>query len=191
MVEGKGQSAISLDFDGVLFPRPPAQAGGVVEWLQPWSYNNPFEPRHAPITMAERVPQPRKLSKREVREWRRHLSRDVKPEIAKLVKRTRADAIFGNTGRPNSIPMTALTYQKLDNAGITEYFEGIYFSPEGVSSEESKYWALKELIGMGFTDIVHYDDNARLVKRLASALPEVKFAIVQDLTSGILLSKMK
>jgi hypothetical protein len=42
---------------------------------------------------------------------------------------------------------------------------------------------------MGFTDITHYDDNARTIRRLAGALPDMRFVIVQDLTSGILFSK--
>lgn len=181
----ESKSAISFDFDGVLFPRIPIQ----LEALKPWNYNKPLKPKHSPIYMSDRIPQDRPLSSEEQAELRRHAKRFVKPEAAEIVRRTQADVKIGNTGRPNNLGMVNLTQDRLRQAGIQDEFKYIDFKPEGVISDESKYWGLAELISMGYTDIVHYDDNARTVKRLALVLPKVRFVIVQDLTSGILFSR--
>lgn len=77
----------------------------------------------------------------------------------------------------------------LNNGKIFDKLKYVNFKPSGISSEESKYWGLKELLEIGYTHITHYDDNARMIRRLAKVLPEIRFVIVQDLTSGILFSK--
>lgn len=189
MIEGR--KAISLDFDGVLFPRPTqVQWGGLKSRvIKPWSYDEPFIPKHAPITVDQRVPVNHPLSIFEKVNFIIHSKRRVRPEMAEFVKNTKAEAIFGNTGRPNHVLMVRMTRARLRQTRINKYIDDIFFKPEGVSSDESKYWALRQLLEMGFADITHYDDNALTVKRLAGALPQVRFVIVQDLTSGILFSR--
>ncbi|MBI4097132.1 MAG: hypothetical protein HY428_01835 [Candidatus Levybacteria bacterium] len=177
--------AVSLDLDGVVFGgRIPIQTAV----FTPWKYNRPFVPEHKQVTLADRVVMSDTLSPIEWLELQLHARRSVKPEFAAIVERMQADAIFGNTGRPNHEQMVKLTREKLQEAGIAGYFRDIYFKPDGVRSEESKYWALTELVERGF-DVVHYDDNARTVKLLAGALPHVRFVIVGDLSSGLLFSR--
>lgn len=177
--------AVSLDLDGVVFGgKPPVQTAV----FTPWKNNRPFVPEHKQFTHADRVVKSHSLSPLEWLELQLHARRPVKPEFAAIVERMQADAIFGNTGRPNHESMVNLTREKLQEVGIAEYFEEIFFKPKGIRSDESKYWALKELVERGF-DVVHYDDNARTVKLLAGALPDVRFVIVEDLSSGILFSR--
>lgn len=177
--------AVSFDFDGVLFPRIPAQSAA----LKPWENNIPLKLKHnGPIFMTERIPSDHPLSSYEQAEVRRHAKRAVKPEVIELVRRIQTAIIIGNTGRPNNTATVALTFDRLQQAGIRDKFDHIAFTPSGVGAEESKYWALLELIRMGYR-ITHYDDNARTVRRLAKALPCARFVIVQDLTSGFLFSR--
>ena len=178
------RSTTSVDFDGVLFPRIPAQ----LETLRPWSYNSRLK-LHVPITAENRIVQAHILSPAEESELRRHAGRDVKPEAGEMVRQIKAGLIVGNTGRPNHTEMVRLTEKKLREGRIRDRFADIAFRPEGVSSDESKYWKLVELRNAGYTDITHFDDNARTVKRLAKELPDMRFVIVQDLTSGLLFSR--
>lgn len=177
-------SAVSLDLDGVLFSRIPVQLTA----LRPWDYNSSLK-LHVPITAVDRIVQAHILSPAEESELRRHAGRDVKPEAGEMVRQIRAGLIVGNTGRPNHVEMVRLTEKKLREGRIRDRFADIAFRPEGVSSDESKYWKLDELRNAGYTNVTHFDDNAKTVKRLAKALPDMRFVIVQDLTSGLLFSK--
>lgn len=178
------RSAVSFDFDGVIFPRIPIQ----LEVFKPWNYYKLLEPKHTAICIADRIPKDRPLHPKEQAELQRHAKRLVKPEVAEIIRRILADIKIGNTGRPNHLAMVNITNARLKGGGIGHEFHYINFKPDEVSSDESKYWGLVELKGMGFTDIIHYDDNAGTVKRLARILPDVRFIIVQDLTSGLLFS---
>ncbi len=184
IAEAEKPRAVSLDFDGVLFHRIPAQS----DVLRFWSYDEPFVSHHSPITAADRVVRNDPMSLGEELSFLLHTRRGVKPEAAAFVAQLPPDVvIFGNTGRPNNRPMVDMTNGQLYIAGIDGYFEDVLFKPKGVESDESKYWGLEEL--SKFYDITHYDDNAKAVRRLAPKLPHVRFVIVQDLTSGILFSK--
>ncbi|MDO8583070.1 MAG: hypothetical protein Q7R51_00895 [bacterium] len=179
-------SAVSYDLDGVIFQRVPFQFAA---FLPSWMRKSILKPKHAPITIDERETQFRRLSIAEKVELEFHNIRHVKPEATKMVNQTQADLKIGNTGRPNHEQMVRVTKRHLFESDIGHEFANVAFKPKGVSSDESKYWTLIELQRTGYTDIVHYDDNALTVKRLAKLLPQVRFIIVQDLTSGILFSK--
>ena len=181
-LELPGKLAVSLDFDGPVFPRFPAQ----LEVLRPWNYGKPLS-LHSPIRWEDRLPEERPLTRGEFNEITRHAKRAVKPEVAYLINQTDVP-IFGNTGRYNHISMVTVTLRELEKAGIRDKFVDVLFKPHGVESDEGKYWGIREMKDKGYTNIVHYDDNARTVRRLAQALHDVRFVIVQDLTSGILFS---
>lgn len=179
------RSVVSIDLDGVPFPR----IGIQMEVFQPWSYNAPITPKHSQITRNDRIPVNRPLTRKERAELDIHSGRYVKPEVAELIRSMQVDTKIGNTGRPNTLPMITMTMDRLKEGGIESELEYVLFRIDEVSSDESKYWELKELENEGYTDIVHYDDNARTQRRLARALPHIRFVIVQDLTSGILFPR--
>jgi hypothetical protein len=183
----KEKFAVSFDLDGVLIKRPiPAQFAA----FKPWSYNKPLDLNSDyPICAIGKIPQNRPLSFIEKAELQFITKRSVIPEAAEIIDRIQADIIIGNTGRSNNSRMVNLTTEQLHRGKILNKLDYVNFKPDGMSPDESKYWALRELIGKGYTNIIHYDDNARTVKRLALLLPEVKFVIVQDRTSGILFSR--
>ncbi len=181
MLERK--SAVSLDLDGVIFRRTPAQQAV----LQPWKYNSPLI-LNTPLAQVDRNPADRQhLSIGEQLELKTHPHRRINLPMADTIKGLDVDLLIGNTGRPNHPDMINITEKGLREGGINVAY--INFKPEGVSSDESKYWGLVELQEMGYTDIVHYDDNARTVRRLAGALPDMRFVIVQDVTSSIIFSR--
>lgn len=181
------ETAISYDLDGVLFPRPPMQ----LEAVRFWSYNTPLIPKHSAILRNDRTPIHRALSRGERAEVKRHIPRIVKPEMIPIVRAMNARLKVGNTGRPNYTEMVNLTNSRLSESGLLgKEIEYVLFKPDGVSSDESKFWGIIELQSLGF-EVTHYDDNARTVKRLASALPNAKFVVVQDLTSDLLFSRIE
>ena len=176
---------VSWDFDGVLFRRFPAQTAV----LNPFAYRSPLTRKGKPIFWLDRWSAKHSLSRREISELNRHTKRPIRPGIAGVIRRMTECMHVGNTGRPNNRPMIMHTKDRLLDAGLAGLFDHIYFKPEGVESDESKYWALVELRTIGHTNITHYDDNARTVRRLAEEFHDMRFVIVQDLTSGILFSR--
>ncbi|MDP2585345.1 MAG: hypothetical protein Q8P29_00530 [Candidatus Levybacteria bacterium] len=181
------KTAVSFDLDGVLFPRIPIQ----LEAFKPWSYNKPLRPKHNPIYIADRIPQNHPLSLLEQAVMQLHAKRFVKSNIAEKIRQIHADIKIGNTGRSNNLAMVNLTWERLRQGKVSDEFKYINFKPDGISSDESKYWGLVELKNMGYANVIHYDDSARTVKRLAKVLPDIRFVIVQDLTSGILFSRLE
>lgn len=118
----------------------------------------------------------------------RHLERFVKPGMREFLESLRADVYFGNTGRSNNIQWVNVTERRLKLAGIYDFFKSIYYKPEGVDSDESKFWAIKSIKKQGYR-VRHFDDNAYTVKQLAPHFPDDEFVIVEDLSSGILFSQ--
>lgn len=176
---------VSWDFDGVLFRRFPAQTAV----FNRFAYHSSLARKDKPIFWLDRWPTKHSLSGKEISELNRHIGRPIRPEIAGVIRRMTEHMHVGNTGRPNNRPMIMHTIERLLDAGLAGVFDHIYFKPEGVEPDESKYWALVELRTIGHTNITHYDDNARTVRRLAEELRDIRFVIVQDLTSGILFSR--
>lgn len=183
------RTAASMDLDGVLFSRFPAQ----MDLLKPWNYNKSLTIENTFIDRSQRVLQTGPFSRHEKAEVLDHKKRNIKKEGVEMVYQLDVDTIIGNTGRPYNQEMVTMTQERLYDAGITIGEEGTFkyvlFKPEGYSSDESKYWGLQELLEMGYARVFHYDDNAASVKRLAKALPQINFVIVQDLSSGILFSR--
>jgi hypothetical protein len=184
MPDVEKRSAVSLDLDGVVFPRFPAQLAA----LKPWEYRKPLVPGN-PITPEHRVPVADPLVEEGYKkDFQRHANRAVKPEAIPFVRSLNTDALFGNTGRHNNQTWIEMTFDRLQEAGILDRFEHVYFKPEEWESDEGKYWALQDIKEKGYR-FIHYDDNARTVRRLAPHFPDDKFVVVQDLTSGILFSR--
>ena len=180
------KTAASIDFDGVLFPRIPAQ----LDAFRPWTWNHPLElPLSRGMDFTNPPVRTGELTKKEERELRSHSKRNVKPEAVEFVHNLEADIKVGNTGRSNTQQMVEMTRERLNTAGLLTDFNRIRFKPKGMSSDESKYWGLADLQLMGVEDAVHYDDNALLQKKLAKLFPKMRFVVVQDLSSGVLFSK--
>lgn len=182
------QRVASIDFDGVVFGgRIPAQMA-IFKWaFMPWKYNRPFVPKFQGPPIEQR-PSQVSLTSAEQKELNRHAKRKVKEGMKEFLEQLDADIKMGNTGRPNSEPMTSMTQMRLEEAGISGEFNDIRYKPEGISSDEGKYWRFV-VIKQNGGKFTHYDDNAYFIKRMAPLFPEDEFVIVQDLTSSLLFSE--
>lgn len=185
----------SVDLDGVAFKSwSGIQAEGIAAWAQPWSYNKSYMPELVRSTFVrfndgEQTPlreDPLKSHGEKISLWV-HSRRSVDHRISELLRRENFDSVVGNTGRPDKRSWVDMTMEGLAAGGFAGIFDGVYFKPKGASSEDTKYSVLYRMLQEG--QVTHYDDNAQTVKRLAPLLPEVKFVIVQDLTSSVLFSK--
>ena len=84
--------------------------------------------------------------------------------------------------------MVSVTEIRLEEGGVKYLFDDIKFKPEGMSSDEGKYWRFVVIKKNGGR-FRHYDDNAKFIKDMAPLFPDDEFVIVEDLTSGLLFSK--
>ncbi len=185
----KDLPVISFDLDGVVFPRIGIQIGALWAYAKFLTYNKRYEPKREHLTSDER-----KVNKNPSLFQRldtlRQGRRKVTPAFVRMFESMDIAASFGNSGRPFYEDMANKTIERLDEAGIGKDFSEAFFKPVDMkSSDETKYWALKDLIDQKFTNIYHFDDNARTIKRLSALLPEVKFVLFEDYTSSILYSR--
>lgn len=185
--------AISLDLDGVVFNRfPPIQIHALIGLAFHgnkifWSL--PTVPNVDRTVDEEGI---KRLSERLsfLAHKRRKPMPDAKPFIA--VHSENAD-IYGNTGRLAKGAWVGMTEESLRLAGVLPYFTDIFFKPEGVSSKASKAAAIAKLMDQyrGDNNITHIDDDPGTVLPLARMFPNVQFIILQDLTTGILFSRVE
>ncbi len=116
-----------------------------------------------------------------------HSIRGLKKGVKEFMESSSADK-YGNTGRSNKRPWVEMTRKTLSRGGILEGFEDIFFKPKGFKTIESKGAAIAGLRER-YEHVRHYDDNPADVLGLARVFPDVEFVIVQDLTTGLLLSR--
>jgi hypothetical protein len=116
-----------------------------------------------------------------------HSIRALKKGVREFIESSDADK-YANTGRSNKRPWVNMTRKTLSNGGVLEQFEDIYFKPKGFRTIESKGAAIADLRER-YARVRHYDDNPADVLGLARVFPDVEFVIVQDLSTGILLSR--
>jgi hypothetical protein len=184
--------AASVDVGGVLIERLPLQIEAVVEFVfHPRRFRQPFQPSYVPKLeddITKKSSQSGKLRKIVGFYNQRH----VKKEAKELLESLGADAYFINSGRINNEEIASSTREKLTEAGIVGEIipeENIGLRLHGANStDESKFLRIQQLEEQGYK-VVHVDDNARTVKRLAPHFPNAEFVIVCDLMTGLLFSR--
>lgn len=71
--------------------------------------------------------------------------------------------------------------------GIRDYIEGIFLTPPGTRGLVSKIAAVAELRER-YDKVTHVDDNPKDALPIAKAFPDVDVAILQDLSTGLLVT---
>ncbi|MDO8618693.1 MAG: hypothetical protein Q7R49_01970 [Candidatus Daviesbacteria bacterium] len=176
--------AASVDFDGVLFPRFPAQMA-ILKWaFNPIGYRKPFK-AGPDLTEEQKAMNYERLTQGEFDDFKGHQARMVKPGTREFLLSLGTDAIFGNTGRKNNLYWVRMTERNLKTGGVDDLFKEIYFKPQGVSSDEGKYWNIRAIKDRGFK-VRHFDDNAYLIEQLAPEFPDDEFVLVEDYSSWLL-----
>lgn len=178
----------SIDLDGVIIERHPIQLRALVRFLirSGVIYKSPGQ-----IPVVDRQVNNGPLSSLELVVYLIHKGRKVVIGARECLLATISDCdIVGNTGRPNKKAWIELTQKTLEAGGVLDCFQNIYFTPRGVKALLSKGAALVELQRQ-YEHITHLDDNPADVLPLAKLFPDVQFVIVQDLTTGVLFSKVE
>ncbi len=183
--------AVSLDLDGVVFRKfPPIQVEALFRYFILGQGKKIFEPfalpQNADWAIVDRPVNQGWESKRFKAAQKRPLKKGAKQFID---KESQTADVFVNTGREAKKYWYDMTRGKLQSEGVDGRIKDFFFKSEGKKSRESKALAIRELIGRGYTQISHYDDNPEDVLSLAKMFPQVKFYIVQDLSTGTLYSR--
>lgn len=180
------KEAESYDFDGTVISRKPlvGQFGAVRDFLVRGTaiYEPPTIPDVPRFIQDARVSSPK-----EAVTLFFHSIRPLKKGVKEFIENSDADK-YGNTGRSNKKPWVEMTRRTLSRGGILEEFEDVFFKPKGFKTIESKGAAIAQL-RKRYENVRHYDDNPADVLGLARVFPDVQFVIVQDLTTGLLLSR--
>lgn len=180
------ERAESYDLDGVVIDRRPlvGQFGAIGDFLLKGAiiYEPPTIPDVPRFIREAGVGSPK-----EAVVLFFHSIRAVKRGVKEFVENSGADK-YANTGRSNKRPWVEMTSRVLSRGGILKQFEDVFFKPEGFKTIESKGAAIAEL-RKRYERVRHYDDNPADVLGLAKVFPDVDFVIVQDLSTGLLLSR--
>lgn len=177
--------ALSLDLDGVVFPRIP------VQWKALFHYAMKGRAIYQPPELVEFVDRPPLNDPPGLIEsglLAIHRKRKVPRDVIDTFADTGGITICGNTGRPNSEAWVAMTIEALLRDGVLGYFENVYFRPQGLSTRESKATVVDHL-RQQYPRVIHFDDNPADALPIAACFPDVKVVIVQDLTTGLLYSR--
>jgi len=183
------KEAYSFDLDGVIIARPPIQVGALREF---------FLRGGAIYEPPENIPEVHRSTSRglilspiEAISYYFHSKRQVVPGVREFLRSIHADK-FGNTGRPAKGVWVDMTRRTLQAGGIFDQFQEIFFKPPGMRTIISKGAAISELREQyGAGHVTHYDDNPADVLGLARVFPDVRFVVVQDLSTGILFSRVE
>lgn len=187
-IEG-GEEAYSFDLDDTIFRREKIIRylgfikGGLNRHKRsPYNINNlpniSFGPVDQPITgLVE------KLS------FKIHAQRSIIPETKDIIIEAASQGIdiYGNTGRSNKREWEIMTARSLENAGIAEYFRGVFHTPDGIKTAMSKAVALKLLLE-NYKQVSHFEDDYRTVLFLADLFPNIDIYFIQHALSGLLYS---
>lgn len=182
------ERVLSTDLDGVIIERRhPFQLRALVLFLTRGSaiYQPPLQ-----IPEVDRSVCDGPLNLLELALYLIHKGCRVRIGVQECLAEVRREKdIFVNTGRPNKRPWVDLTSRTLANGQVLAYFEGFFFKPPEVRALLSKAAAIAEL-RRRYQEVTHVDDNPADVLPLAKLFPDVNFVIFQDLTSGILFSRV-
>lgn len=183
------ERALSLDLDGVVFKRTPYQFKALV---RRHVLRKGFDIYQAPVYLPQikREVVQDQLRSLELPSYVIHMARrvpdDVRSEIISLSGI--GVHIYGNTGRSNRSPWVKMTRNSLGRHGLLDYFESIFFKPEGIKTRDSKISAVAMLTER-YETVVHIDDNPEDALPMAEMLPNVRVIIVQDKSTGLLYSR--
>lgn len=177
--------AESYDLDGVVFKRQiPLQFNALKKLLL--NGNSIYNPPELPEIFRD-VRISDELSVQESLSLYFHSKRPLKSGIVEYMAH-RSTVKFGNTGRLNKLAWKEMTLASLQRQGVSQLFEDVFFRYEGIKTIQSK-GAVLRMLSEEYPRLTHYDDNPADVLGLAKLLPEVQFVIVQDLSTGMLLSR--
>ena len=179
----------STDLDGVIIKRlHPLQLRALAHFLARGSaiYQPPSQipeidrsVHNGPLSLFERIL------------YQIHKGRRVLPGVRQCLDSMMEEAdIVANTGRPNKKLWIDLTLETLRNSGVLECFKDFFFTPREIEALLSKAAAIDQLQNK-YQEVIHIDDNPADVLPLAKLFPDVRFIIVQDLTAGILFSRVE
>jgi hypothetical protein len=183
------EQATSLDLDGVIFSRPPIQITAVFGYML--HGNGIYEPVRNLSDMERSVVDEPITSFFEKRSYKTHASRKLAPDAHQFIEQEANERdIYGNTGRRNKKNWVDMTKQTLDDEKVLRFFKDFFFKPKGVRTVESKGAAISQLLKR-YKNVKHVDDNPADVLPLAKIFPMVQFFIVQDLTTGLLFSRIE
>lgn len=178
------KEAVSLDLDGVVIGRIPFQWAAASRLLKrpPLDFSPPTE-----IPTVDRTIANRNLSFKDRINYFRHsmpVTREAKQVIPQLAQTV---DIYANSGRVNTSAWSDKADRTLARAGIRDHFKGIYLKPLGTRGLVSKIAAVRELREM-YDKVTHVDDNPLDALPIAKAFPDVEVVILQDLSTGLLVS---
>ena len=178
------KEALSLDLDGVVVARIPFQWSAVPRLLNrpPLDFSPPTD-----VPIIDRTIVEQRLGLKDHINYIRHSmpvrreARQVIPELAQTMD------IYGNSGRVNTSTWVEKADAAFKRAGIKDHFKGVYFKPPGTRGLLSKMAAVTELREK-YDSVTHVDDNPQDALPIARAFPDVKVVILQDLSTGLLVS---
>lgn len=121
-----------------------------------------------------------------------HARRRVIPSVQGVLDRAKTDGIahYGNTGRPNKRLWVDMTHATLERGEIAHFFEGIFFTPEGMKTVISKVAGIKEL-KKHYPKVDHFEDDPRTAVYIATIFPNVTVHLIQYGSSGLLYSRQE
>lgn len=177
--------ALSLDLDGVIFPRIPVQWKALLHYAM--KGRAIYQPPKL-VGFIDRPPLDDPPGPIERRLLAIHRRRRIPQDVVDTLSNTGGATICGNTGRPNREAWVAMTIEALLRDGALGYFEDIYFRPHGLITVESKA-AVVGYLRQRYPRVIHFDDNPADALPIAACFPDVDVIIVQDLTTGLLYSR--
>lgn len=195
MVEKR--KATVFDLDGVVFERIPIQQKALLHAIprliaqRPVIDSFPMFPSQIPDPI-DRTPKDKPLSS----VWeeiilKQRRGRDICLDAPSLIiQSSQTSDVYGNTGRSNKKVWVDMTKESLEKVGLLRYFTDIAFRPEGYTTIESKLEKILRLKER-YDEIDYYDDNPADALPIAALFPTVQVKIVQDLSTGILFSKVE
>ncbi len=180
------------DFDGVVVERNPAIQPHAV-WRYLLEGNKIFQP---PLEIPNVERAINEDGQRSITDClllylarHRHVVNGVKEMLM-----ARGGANYVNTGRPNKKEWIEVTEKTLRDAQIRDFFQDIYYRRPELTTMESKLAVVNELYQRYPPDkyqITCVDDNPADALPIAKAFPDVQVVVVQDLSSGILFSRVE
>lgn len=178
------KEALSLDLDGVVVGRIPFQwaAAGRLFRRPPIDFSPP------PLTKLNRgILYEEPNLKTRLNLFRHSIApvtrqaRQVIPQLSQF-----AD-VYANSGRANTSIWIEHAISAFKKAGIGEYIKGYYFKPQETRTVVSKMAAIADL-RKEYDKVTHVDDNPKDALPIARAFPDVNVVILQDLSTGLLVS---
>lgn len=175
----------SLDIDGLLVTRPvPIQGGSLARYAKEGVAM--YDRTLIIPDNVDRTVNTRPISSvKEAVSYYFHRNRGLKPGVLEFIMK-RESVKFGNTGRKNRPQWINLTWEQLNSQGVDD-IEDIYFTPPGMENLISKGAALNSL-REHYTSITHYDDDPYTLLLLAQHFPDIRFVLVEDSSTALLLS---